>query len=94
MIAFNDKPEQMQIFTSDVQSLEKRNRPHHAHRLQNKTGDGISVGRGLVGSYIAEPNQPNPRPEVWLYSDGRASDAANLRLQGDLKYQTHRHRHR
>jgi hypothetical protein len=38
-------------------------------------------------AFIPENNRSSVRPEVWLYSDGRASDAKDLRLQADLKYQ-------
>jgi len=86
VIAFNDKPEQMQIFTGDQHALKDAINRIAPTDCKTKLAMAFQLAEAPA-SYIPENNRPNVRPEVWLYSDGRASDSSNLRLQGDLKYQ-------
>ena len=86
VIAFDDQPEIMQTFTGDAQAL--RNAIDRITPTDRKTRLALAFQLAEAQSaFIPENNRANVRPEVWLYSDGRALDSADLRLQGDLKYQ-------
>ena len=86
VIAFDDTPEVMQTFTGDTQAL--KNAIDRIAPTDRRTKLAMAFQLAEAQSaFIPENNRSNVRPEVWLYSDGRASDSDNLRLQGDLKYQ-------
>jgi hypothetical protein len=86
VIAFSDQPEIMQTFTGDTQAL--RNAIDRITPTDRRTKLGMAFQLAEAqAAFIPEGNRSNVRPEVWLYSDGRASDADGLRLQADLKYQ-------
>jgi hypothetical protein len=86
VIAFDDAPEIMQTFTGDTQLL--RNAIDRIEPTDRKTRLSMAFQLAEAQSaFIPENNRANVRPEVWLYSDGRALDSTDLRLDGDLKYQ-------
>jgi hypothetical protein len=86
VIAFNDQPEIMQTFTGDTVAL--KNAIDKIEPTDRRTRLAMAFQLAEAQSaYIPENNRSNVRPEVWLYSDGRAEDSSELRLQGDLKYQ-------
>ncbi len=86
VIAFDDAPEIMQTFTGDAQAL----RNAIARITPGDRPTRLAMAFQLAeaqAAFLPENNRANVRPEVWLYSDGRALDAKDLRLQADLKYQ-------
>jgi hypothetical protein len=86
VIAFDDEPEIMQTFTGDTQSL--RNAIERIEPTDRSTRLAMAFQLAEAqAAFIPENNRANVRPEVWLYSDGRAADSKNLRLNADLKYQ-------
>jgi uncharacterized protein YegL len=86
VIAFDDEPEIMQTFTGDTQALKNAIERIGPTDRRTRLGMAFQLAEAQA-AYIPENNRSNVRPEVWLYSDGRANDAANLRLEGDLKYE-------
>jgi len=86
VIAFDDQPEIMQTFTGDTQAL--RNAIDRIQPTDRRTRLAMAFQLAEAqAAYLPENNRSSVRPEVWLYSDGRAIDSADLRLEGDLKYQ-------
>jgi hypothetical protein len=86
VIAFDDEPEIMQTFTADASALRSAIDRIAPTDRRTKLGMAFQLAEAQA-AYIPENNRANVRPEVWLYSDGRASDSKDLRLQADLKYQ-------
>jgi hypothetical protein len=86
VIAFDDTPQVMQDRTGDSQLL--RDAINRIQPTDRRTRLDMAFQLAEARStFTAESNSPDVRPEVWLYSDGRALDSDNLRLNGDLKYQ-------
>ena len=86
VIAFDDQPEIMQTFTGDAQAL--RNAIDRITPTDRKTHLTMAFQLAEAqSSYLPDAIRANVHPQVWLYSDGRALDSADLHLQGDLKYQ-------
>ncbi len=87
VIAFDDKPEVAQPFTSDAQAL--RNAIDNIQPTDRKSR--LSMAYQLADAqvqFLPEQNRTNKEPpDVWLYSDGRVLDGDNLRLTGNLKYE-------
>ena len=86
VIAFDDEPEIMQTFTGDASALRSAIERIEPTDRRTKLAMAFQLAEAQA-AFIPENNRANVRPEVWLYSDGRASDAKDLRLQADLKYQ-------
>jgi hypothetical protein len=86
VIAFDDQPEMMQTFTGDqsalrnaidrIQGTDRRTRLKMAYQLAD-----------AQAAFFPEQNRPNVKPDVVLYSDGRALDDADLQLSGNLTYE-------
>lgn len=86
VIAFDDAPEIMQTFTSDVVAL--KNAINRIQPTDRKTRLKMAFQLAdAQASLIPEQNHANVRPEVWLYSDGRVEDGSDLQLHGDLRYE-------
>lgn len=87
VVAFDDKPEVKQLFTSDAQAL--RNAIDSITPSDRKSR--LSMAYQLADAqvqFLPEQNRTNKEPpDVWLYSDGRVADPDNLRLTGNLKYE-------
>lgn len=87
VIAFDEAPETVHPFSSDVPSLkraidnitqtDKKSRLKRAYQVAeaqtNFNPDQLRV-------------DARTRPDVWVYSDGRITDAAELSIRGELKY--------
>jgi hypothetical protein len=86
VIAFDDEPEIMQTFTADASALRAAIERIEPTDRRTKLAMAFQLAEAQA-AYIPENNRSNVRPEVWLFSDGRASDSKDLRLQADLKYQ-------
>ena len=87
VIAFDETANIMQTFTSDVSDAEAADRRYRADRQEEQAEDWpISSPRPQTNF---NPEQlrvdVRTRPEVWLYSDGKVTDAAELSIRGDLK---------
>jgi hypothetical protein len=86
VIAFDDQPEIMQTFTGDSQALKNAIERIEPTDRSTRLAMAFQLAQAQA-AYIPENNRSNVRPEVWLYSDGRAIDSKDLQLDGDLKYQ-------
>jgi hypothetical protein len=86
VIAFDDQPEIMQTFTGDTQALKNAIQRIEPTDRSTKLAMAFQLAEAQA-AFIPENNRAVVRPEVWLYSDGRASDSKDLRLNADLKYQ-------
>ena len=85
VIAFDDSAEVVQTFTADasvlrsaISGIEQTDRPTKLKQAYQLAG--------AQAVFIPEQNRANVKPTVYLYSDGRVSDANDLALDGDLKY--------
>jgi hypothetical protein len=87
VVAFDDRAETVQSFTTDTQLL---------RRAIDSIGPTDRPTRLKLAYQLAEaqtnfdPQQLRDnatQPEVWLFSDGRASDAADLGLRGNLRFE-------
>jgi hypothetical protein len=86
VIAFDDEARPVQKFTSDrnqlkraIDSIEPSDRPT---RLKL----AYQLAEAQV-AFIPEQNRTNVEPpEVWVYSDGRVADSAELQIRAPVKY--------
>jgi uncharacterized protein YegL len=86
VIAFDDQPQIMQTFTGDTRMLQ--NAINRITGSDRRTSMGMAFQLAEAQSAVVPgADKGTLRPQVWLYSDGRAGDVADLELQGDLKYQ-------
>src|SRR3954467_140661 len=94
VIAFDDPAETLQPFTTDAQAL--RSAIDSVQPTDRRTKLKLAYQLAEAQSHFnpeqlrppTRPRQPRPlpRPTVWLFSDGKASDAKTLNLRADLKY--------
>ena len=83
VISFDDSAETVQPYTGDapalrhaIESIQPTDRPSHL-QLAYQLADAQAV---------ADVDSPS-RQRVFLYSDGRVSDAADVALRGELRYE-------
>lgn len=87
VIAFDDTPVTVQPFTSDGQALRNAIDSIKPSDRKSKLSMAYQLADAQV-QFLPEQNRTNKEPpDVWLYSDGRVSDAADLRLTGNLKFE-------
>lgn len=86
VVAFDEGAETVQPFTGDVGLLKRQIDSIEAgdRKTQLKLAFQLAEAQAAVSS---EAGRELSRPDVWVFSDGRVSDAADLRLQGELKYE-------
>ena len=86
VVAFDETAQTMQPFTSDTRALKAA--IDSVRQTDRKTA--LKLAYQYVEAQNAyDPSQlrsNKPKPEVWLYSDGRAADADQLSLHAVLKY--------
>ena len=88
VIAFDDQAETVQAFTTDanaklrkaIDDIEQTDRP-----TRLKLAYQLAAAQT---AFIPEQLRPGEAqlPDVWLYSDGRAADAGEVALRGNLHY--------
>jgi uncharacterized protein YegL len=87
VIAFDESAETVQPFTSDVAALKRQIDSIQQTDKKTKLKTAFQLAEAQTNF---NPEQlrvdARTRPEVWLYSDGRVTDAAELSIRGDLKY--------
>jgi hypothetical protein len=87
VIAFDDRPETVQPFTSDAQALRTAIDAIQPTDRKSRLSQAYQLADAQV-QFLPEQNRTNKEPpDVWLYSDGRVADPENLRLTGNLKYE-------
>ncbi|HEY0008195.1 MAG TPA: VWA domain-containing protein [Tepidisphaeraceae bacterium] len=99
VIAFDDTAETMQPFTSDVPALrnainaiqptDRRTRLKLAYQLADAQSQVAEVRPGASATEAAASvDAQDQLQRVFLYSDGRATDMAELSIRGDLRFET------
>jgi hypothetical protein len=86
VIAFDDRAEPVQQFTEDVNKLKQAIDSIQQTDRLTKLKLAYQLAEAQI-AYIPEQNRPNqPLPDVWIYSDGRVSDAQDLSIRANLNY--------
>src|SRR5690242_931830 len=86
VIAFDDRAEAVQQFTEDVNKLKQAIDGIQQTDRLTKLKLAYQLAEAQI-AYIPEQNRPNqPLPDVWIYSDGRVSDAQDLSIRANLNY--------
>ena len=87
VIAFDETAEIMQTFTGNVSDLKRQIDAIQQTDKKSKLKMAYQFAEAQTNF---NPEQlrvdARTRPQVWLYSDGRVSDSAELSIRGDLKY--------
>jgi uncharacterized protein YegL len=87
VIAFDESAETVQPFTSDVAALKRQIDSIQQTDKKSKLKTAYQLAEAQTNF---NPEQlrvdARTRPEVWLYSDGKVTDAADLSIRGELKY--------
>src|SRR5438067_1437754 len=87
VIAFDESAETVQPFTSDVAALKRQIDSIQQTDKKTRLKTAFQLAEAQTNF---NPEQlrvdARTRPEVWVYSDGRVADAAELTIRGDLKY--------
>src|SRR6185436_18423422 len=87
VIAFDDKAETVQPFTTDTVSL--KNAIDSIKPTDRKTR--LKLAYQLADAqlaFIPEQNRTNvPPPDVYVFSDGRVLDSGELHIKGNLRYE-------
>src|SRR5688572_21652625 len=87
VIAFDETAEIMQTFTGNVSDLKRQIDAIQQTDRKSRLKMAYQFAEAQTNF---NPEQlrvdARTRPQVWLYSDGRVSDAAELSIRGDLKY--------
>ena len=87
VIAFDETAEIMQTFTGNVPDLKRQIDAIQQTDRKSKLKMAYQFAEAQTNF---NPEQlrvdARTRPQVWLYSDGRVSDAAELSIRGELKY--------
>ena len=88
VIAFDTGAETLQSFTADQVALKNAINSIQPTDRSTKLGAGLRAG-GRVDGIQSRPvaQQCADRPDVYLFSDGRASDAGDVGLQGQLHFE-------
>jgi hypothetical protein len=86
VIAFDDRAEAVQQFTEDVNKLKQAIDSIQQTDRPTKLKLAYQLAEAQI-AYIPEQNRSNqPLPDVWIYSDGRVSDAQDLSIRANLNY--------
>ncbi len=86
VIAFDDSAETIQRFTPDVPSLKNAIDSIKPTDRKSKLKTAFQLAEAQTANFNPEQNRSiAPKPDVWVFSDGRVSDA-DLQVRGDLKY--------
>jgi hypothetical protein len=88
VVAFDESAETVQPFTTDIPALKRAIDSIQQTDKKSRLKTAFQLAEAQTNF---NPEQlradARTRPEVWLYSDGRVSDASDLTLRGDLKYE-------
>src|SRR5262245_48870732 len=87
VIAFDQSAETVQPFTSDVAALKRAIDSIQQTDRKSRLKTAYQLAEAQTNF---NPEQlrvdARTRPEVWLYSDGKVTDASELSIRGELKY--------
>ncbi|MGE5609355.1 MAG: vWA domain-containing protein [Bacillota bacterium] len=88
VIAFDDTAEIIRSFTTDRALLRQAIDSIQSTDRRSKLKLAFQLAEAKAASFNPEQRGPlGPKPEIWLYSDGRVLDADELTLRfADLKY--------
>ena len=86
VVAFDDRAETVQPFSSDVSLLKRQIDSIEAtdRKTKLKLAFQLAEAQAAVSS---ETGREVSAPDVWVFSDGRIADSKELRLQGQLRYE-------
>ena len=87
VIAFDDTPVTVQPFTSDAQALRTAINAIQPSDRKSKLAMAYQLADAQSQFVPGQAEGSTQPPDVWLYSDGRVLDAAELRLTGNLKFE-------
>src|SRR4051812_39625609 len=85
VIAFDDKAETVQPFTTDGAALRKAIDDIKPTDRPTRLKLAYQLAEAQT-NFNPEQLRSNVRPDVWLFSDGKAIDARELNLKGELHY--------
>ncbi len=85
VIAFDQTAETVQPFTSDVPALKNAIERITATDRKSKLKLAYQLAEAQT-NFNPEQLRAVVTPDIWVYSDGRVTDAADLSIRGNLKY--------
>ncbi len=85
VIAFDDAAEVLQPLTTDTAALRTAIDSIQPTDRKSKLKLAYKLAEAQV-KYYPEQLRPNEKPTVFVYSDGRISDAKELSVQADIRY--------
>ncbi len=85
VIAFDQSAETVQPFSSDVPALKTAIDSIHPTDRKSKLKLAYQLAEAQT-NFNPEQLRALVTPDIWVYSDGRVTDAADLSIRGNLKY--------
>jgi len=92
VVAFDDSAQIVQSFTADKQRLKTAIDSVAGTDRRSKLGDAYDLAQAQATASLTDEqrrgmgNAAPPTPDVWLFSDGRVSDARQVGYKGKLTY--------